>query len=145
MPIRSPWVRYAAAFDEGKEYLAMVSYFRLKELGAMPRFLWNALRVGRQLGRSEGLLYYSTGARLGSLEFWSVSVWKDERALGGFVRASPHSEIMEAMLPHVRRSEFVRWRETSPLSPGSVGFLMKRSVSSSKRPPSVFRPPASSP
>jgi hypothetical protein len=101
-------MRYAAA-DEGREYLAMVSYFRLDGIGAMPRFLWNVLRVGRQLGRSEGLVCYSTGARLGSLEFWSVTVWEDERALMGFVRASPHSEIMEEMRPRVRRSEFVRW------------------------------------
>ena len=56
VPIRSPWIRYAAA-DESGEYLAMVSYFRLKGVGAMPKFLWNALRIGRQLGRSEGLVY----------------------------------------------------------------------------------------
>ncbi|CAA9435506.1 MAG: hypothetical protein AVDCRST_MAG80-886 [uncultured Rubrobacteraceae bacterium] len=108
MPIRSPWIRYATA-DEGGEYLAMVSYFRLKGIGAMPKFLWNALRIGRQLGRSEGLVYYSMGARLGSLEFWSTTVWEDERALMRFIRSSPHNEIMEEMRPRVRRSEFVRW------------------------------------
>jgi hypothetical protein len=108
VPIRSPWMRYAAP-DRGREYLAMVSYFRLEGIGAMPGFLWNALRVGRQLGRSRGLIYYSTGAWLGSLEFWSTTVWEDEQALMGFVRASPHKEIMEQMRPYVRRSAFVRW------------------------------------
>ena len=101
-------MRYAAA-DEGREYLAMVSYFRLDGVGAMPKFLWNVLRVGRQLDRSEGLVCYSTGARLKSMEFWSITVWEDERALMGFVRTSPHSGIMEEMRPRVRRSEFVRW------------------------------------
>lgn len=87
----------------------MVSYFRLEGIGAMTRLLWNALRVGRQLGRSERLIYYSAGARLGSLEFWSTMVWEGERALMRFIRSSPHSEIMEEMRPRVHRSEFVRW------------------------------------
>lgn len=88
----------------------MVSYFRLDGIRAMPKFLWNAIRIGRQMGRSEGLVCYSSGARLGCLEFWSVTVWEDERALMGFVRTFPHSEIMEDMRPRVRRSAFVRWR-----------------------------------
>lgn len=85
----------------------MVSYFRLEGLRTMPRFVWNALQVGRQLGqlgRSEGLLCYSSGARLRSFEFWSVTVWEDERVLEGFVRVWPHSEIMEEMRPCVLRS-----------------------------------------
>ena len=129
MTIRSPWMRYAA--DKGKEYLAMVSYFRLKGYGAMPEFLWNTLRVGRQLSRSEGLVCYSTGARFGSLEFWSVSVWEDGRALGGFVRASPHSEIMQAMRPHVERSEFVSWGvdgASVPPDPRKAEGLLRRTL-----------------
>lgn len=117
MTIRTPWKRYAATRGDA-ECLAMVSYFRLKGFGAMPRFAWNALRVGRQLGRSDGLLCSSSGARLRSFEFWSVTVWEDEQALMRFVRASPHSEIMEEMRPYVRRSEFVRW--------GSVGRKLRR-------------------
>ena len=116
MPIRSPWIRYAAA-DESGEYLAMVSYFRRKGIGAMPRFLSYALRIGRQLGHSEGLVYYSTGAKVGSLEFWSTTVWEDEQALMKFVRSYPHSEIMEMMRPRVQRSEFVRWNISGPDAP----------------------------
>lgn len=52
---------------------------------------------------------HSSGARLGSFEFWSTTVWEDERALQRFVRAQPHARIMEAMKPHVVRAEFVRW------------------------------------
>ena len=88
----------------------MVSYFRLDGIRVMPRFLWNALRTGRQMSRSEGLVCYSSGARLNSLEFWSTTVWKDEQALMGFVRTLPHSEIMEEMRSRIQRSAFVRWK-----------------------------------
>jgi heme-degrading monooxygenase HmoA len=88
----------------------MISYFRLKGLGVMPGFALNSLRVERQLLRSDGLIGHSSGARLGGLEFWSVTVWRDEPALMDFVRAHPHARIMEAMRPAVVRSEFVRWR-----------------------------------
>lgn len=109
MPIRTTWVRRAAA-KEGKEYLAMVSYFRLKGFGIVPKFLWNALRIEWQLLTSQGLLGHSSGARLRSLEFWSLTVWESEEALQRFVHAQPHIGIMRTMRVHVARSEFVRWQ-----------------------------------
>lgn len=87
----------------------MVSYFRLRGLAALPAFALNTVRIELQLSRTEGLIGHSGGAKLRSLEFWSVTVWEDEGALRRFVRARPHTGIMEAMRPHVRRSEFVRW------------------------------------
>ena len=109
MPLRLPWVPRAPV-DEDREYLAMVSFFRLKGLGAMPSFALNALRIERQLLRTDGLIGHSSGANLSDFEFWSVTVWRDESALMGFVRAQPHARIVEAMRPAVVRSEFVRWR-----------------------------------
>ena len=109
MTIRSPWLRRAAP-DGSAEYLGMVSYFRLRGWRALPAFALNAARVELQLLRSAGLVGASSGSRLRSLEFWSTTVWENESALQGFVRAQPHAGIMEAMRPAVHRSEFVRWR-----------------------------------
>ena len=109
MTLRTPWVRRAEV-KEGEEYLDMVSYFRLKGLRIMPRFLWNSLRIERQLLASQGLLGHSSGARLKSLEFWSITVWEDEEALQRFVHARPHTGIMQTMRVHVARSEFIRWK-----------------------------------
>jgi hypothetical protein len=108
VPIRAPWKSHSVA-EKGREYLAMVSYFRLRGVRVLPAFALNTLRIERQLARTEGLVGHSGGGRLPSLEFWSVSVWEDERALQRFVHASPHIEIMRAMRPAVARSEFVRW------------------------------------
>lgn len=107
--MRLPWISRATVEENG-EYLAMVSYFRLKGLGVMPSFALNSLRIERQLLRSDGLIGHSSGAKLSDFEFWSVTVWRDESALMGFVRAQPHVSIMEAMRPAVVRSEFIRWR-----------------------------------
>jgi len=108
VPIRTPWKSLSAA-DPDREYLAMVSYFRLRGVRVLPAFALNTLPIDRQLARTEGLVGHSGGGRLSSLEFWSVSVWEDESALQRFVHASPHVEIMRAMRPAVVRSEFVRW------------------------------------
>ena len=108
MPIRTPWKALSVA-EEGREYLAMVSYFRLRGALVLPAFALNTLRIERQLARSEGLVGHSGGGRIPSLEFWSVSVWRDEHALQRFVHARPHIGIMRAMRPAVVRSEFVRW------------------------------------
>ena len=62
--------------QEGGEHVVLL-YLPLKRLRAMPRFLWYALLIMGQLRRSEGLIGYSLGARLSSLEFWSLSLWKD--------------------------------------------------------------------
>ena len=108
MLIRTPWKSLSAA-EKGREYLAMVSYFRLRSARVLPAFALNMLRIQRQLACSEGFVGHSGGGRIPSLEFWSVSVWEDEHALQRFVHARPHIEIMRSMRPAVVRSEFVRW------------------------------------
>ncbi len=92
----------------------------------LPHFARNSLLVARQLVRSPGLLGYSSGARLGSLEFWSVSAWEDEGALMGFVRAEPHAGIMEDMRPSVARAEFVRWKVSGAEVPPDAREAEKR-------------------
>ncbi len=58
VPIRTPWKSLSAA-EKGREYLAMVSYFRLRSARVLPTFALNTLRIERQLARSEGLVGHS--------------------------------------------------------------------------------------
>ena len=109
----------------------MISYFRLKGLGAMPSFALNSLRIERQLLRSDGLIGHCSGAKPGDFEFWSVTVWRDESALERFVRAQPHTSVMEAMKPHVVRAEFVRWRvdgRSVPPNPKEAEARLRRKL-----------------
>ena len=131
MPLRLPWLSLAPV-DKDREYLAMVSFFRLKGIGAMLSFALNALRIERQLLRSDGLIGHSSGAKLGDFEFWSVTVWRDESALMAFVRAQPHASVMQSMRPAVARSEFVRWRvcgASVPPDPREAESRLRRKLS----------------
>ena len=130
MSLRLPWISRATV-EENKEYLAMVSYFRLKGLRVMPSCALNSFRIERQLLRSEGLIGHSSGAKLGGFEFWSVTVWHDESALKAFVRTQPHFGIMEAMRPAVIRSEFIRWpvdRASVPPNPKEAEGRLRRKL-----------------
>ena len=73
VPLRLPWLSRVPV-EKNRAYLAMISYFRLKGLRVMPGFALNALRIERQLLRSDGLIAHSSGAKPRSLEFWSVTV-----------------------------------------------------------------------
>ena len=96
MLMTSPWKSSTAA-EEGREYLALLLlYLPLEKLRAIPRFSWYTLLVVGQLRRSEGLIGYSLGAELGSLEFWSLSVWGDEESLRRFIHEAPHNRVIRS-------------------------------------------------
>jgi hypothetical protein len=57
----------------------------------------------------EGVLGYSVLARPLSKQFWTLSAWKDDAALGTFVQYPPHVRIMTALTPHMGETKFVRW------------------------------------
>ena len=78
--LKRPWqqLRSPRADDE---YVAMVTYFLLKSFRGMPRFNLYTKRVRRQLAESAGLLGYTLGAKPWRKQFWTLSVWEDEKAL----------------------------------------------------------------
>ena len=69
-----------------------------------------SIGIQRQLRASRGLIGYSLRARLAVKQFWTLSAWEDEAALLGFVRASPHVEIMTTPAPYMGKTSFVRWK-----------------------------------
>jgi len=75
----------------------------------IPRFLRYSGRVATQLEGTRGLVGFSFRAKVLAREFYTLSVWEDERALDDFVRAEPHRGTMGAMRPHMAETKFVRW------------------------------------
>ena len=75
-------------------YLLYVTYFLLKRFRGMPRFNLYTKRVQRQLAESGGLLGYALGAKPWRKQFWTLSVWEDEKALRQFVHSGIHSGVM---------------------------------------------------
>jgi hypothetical protein len=93
-----------------KAYVALVSYLPLKRYWMLPALVKNTLEIQAQLGRSKGLIGYSLLAQLLRLEFWTLSVWEDERALMEFVHGEPHSRVMEALRPYLGKTAFAQWK-----------------------------------
>ena len=64
----------------------------------------------RQLASSKGLIGYSLEAQLFARKFWTLSVWEDQQSLTAFVHQIPHSRIMQALGPHMGKTQFVQWQ-----------------------------------
>ena len=85
------------------------------------KFLRYSGAVSKQLEGTRGLVGFSFRAKILARDFYTLSVWDDERALEGFVRAEPHRETMGAMRPHMAGTKFVRWSVKGSGIPPSWG------------------------
>ena len=56
----------------------------------MPRLLWFAARIRRQLSHTPGVLGYAFALDLRSTALWTVSAWSDRASLATFDRTAPH-------------------------------------------------------
>jgi hypothetical protein len=107
MPV-SPWKTHEQP-SSGSRYVALISYLPLKHFRAVPKFFLFTFEIMRQLQNSPGLVGYSLDARPFARKFWTLSVWRDQKALGDFVAAIPHSRIMQSLAPHMGKSQFAQW------------------------------------
>ena len=113
-----PWTVVAPPAEE-REYLALLSFLPLKRFRMIPRFLRHSGAVSKQLVGTRGLVGFSFRAKILAREFYTLSVWEDERALDDFVRAEPHRRTMGAMRRHMAETKFVRWTVTGSQVPPS--------------------------
>lgn len=105
----TPWKRLRTAEPE-REYLALVSFLPLKSFWHLPAFMRGTAGVVKQLATAPGVIAYSLLARPLTKNFWTLSVWEDEAALQDFVQQPPHVQLMTALVPHMRKTNFVRWK-----------------------------------
>jgi hypothetical protein len=105
----SPWTTFVPA-DANREYVALLSYLPLKKYGAIPSFFRFTFQIQKQLRSTPGVVGYALRARLLSRNFWTLSVWADEKALMDFVGKIPHEQAMRTMLPHMGPTKFTKWK-----------------------------------
>jgi len=92
-----------------REYLGLVSYLPLRRFRMVPRFMRYAGPIAKQLDATQGLIGFSFRAKILAREFYTLSVWEDERALMDFVGAEPHQGTMGALRHQMAETKFVRW------------------------------------
>ena len=122
----SHWKTLAPA-DKTREYIALLSYLPLKRYRAIPRFLQFSFQIQKQLRDTPGVIGYSLRAKLISRNFWTLSVWENEKALMDFVAKIPHGEAMKAMIPHMGPSKFTQWKVNASALPLRWEEAIKRS------------------
>jgi len=86
-----------------------MSYLPLKHFRAIPKFFRFTYEIMSQLRSSPGLIGYSLDARPFARNFWTLSVWRDQKALMDFVGAIPHDRIMQALAPHLGKTQCAQW------------------------------------
>jgi hypothetical protein len=107
MPV-TPWKTCEPPLP-GTTYFALISYLPLKHFRAIPKFFRFTYEIMSQLRSSPGLIGYSLDARPFARNFWTLSVWRDQKTLMDFVGAVPHDRIMHALAPHLGKTQFAQW------------------------------------
>ena len=74
------------------------------------RIFWSTFAILKQLAGSAGVLGYALRAKPLERNFWTMSAWLDEKSLMDFARGLPHSEVMQALAPHMGPTKFIRWK-----------------------------------
>jgi hypothetical protein len=122
----SPWTTFAPA-DSNREYTALLSYLPLNKYRAIPGFIGSLFQIQKQLQATPGVVGYSLRAKLLSRNFWTLSVWTDEKSLMDFVMKIPHAQAMKAMLPHMGPTKFTKWKVLGSTLPLNWEEAMQRS------------------
>jgi Domain of unknown function (DUF3291) len=103
-----PWTA-RAEMQPGTDYLVMASHLPLQRISSTVRFFQAVSAVRKQLATADGLVGYTLRAKPLAREYWTLSVWDDERALREFMRTSPHVRIMTSLKPFMGPTKFVTW------------------------------------
>jgi hypothetical protein len=122
-----PWQMFRPA-DPSREYFALLSHLPLKKYRAIPKFLRLTFQIQKQLRSAPGVIGYSLRAKPMSRNFWTLSIWEDEKTLMDFVVKIPHGQVMKEMLPHMGPTRFTRWKVPGSGLPLKWEQAMQRST-----------------
>ncbi|WP_433249122.1 DUF3291 domain-containing protein [Actinomadura nitritigenes] len=102
IPVRTP--------GSGTEVTVMASRLEVRSLRHVPGFLLASLSLLRQARRSDGAHGVALKAQLLGRTFWTLSAWRDEKAIRAYAAAEPHRSTMRAKRAVMRDSTFVFWQ-----------------------------------
>jgi uncharacterized membrane protein len=93
------------------------SVLRLRRLRDVPAFMAAALRLRAAFAASPGGIEMSVRAAPLRRTFWTLSHWRSDADLRGFVVHPAHLDLMRRFRPAMRTSSFVTWPATDDLPP----------------------------
>jgi hypothetical protein len=111
-----PWASAPAAAGSG-EVTVLGSRLLLRRARDVPGFLRAAMQVRAQVRRSPGALGVSLVARPLRREFWTLSAWTGEDAIGAFVRTEPHAGVMRRYHDKLATAAFATFTQPASAVP----------------------------
>lgn len=119
------------AVEPDRELIVFASRLPLSSRTATPRFLVDTLTIKRQLDRlarsaDGGLVWYELRADLRDNVYWTASAWTDDASLSGFVRATPHVDVMRRAARRLGAFDSVRWTVTGANLPRDLATVRDR-------------------
>lgn len=113
-----PWTAGPArAAAPGDDVVVMASRLEVSSYRVVPGFFLAALRVHRQVRRSDGAIGVSLIARPLRRTFFTLSTWTDRDAVSAMVGTEPHRSVMTAFHGHTSDARFVFWEARSGVRP----------------------------
>jgi hypothetical protein len=110
--------------EPGSGYLVMASHLPLKRISSAVRFFRGVSAVRKQLGTADSLVGYTLRARPLARDYWTLSVWTGETALGELMRTPPHVRLIASLKPVMGPAMFVTWTISAAIArPGLAGAL----------------------
>jgi hypothetical protein len=76
-----PWTT-RAEMEPGSDYLVIASHLPLKRIPSTVPFFRGVWAIRKQLASADGLVGYTLRAKPLARDYWTLSVWTDETALG---------------------------------------------------------------
>jgi hypothetical protein len=108
-PPPKPWTQIGAV-DPDREYVAFTSRFFLKSPLRLPKWMAQGPPIMKQVDAAPGIVGWSLGMNLPTLEFYTPSAWEDTASLRAFTQGGAHGETLEKFKRAMRRdSIFVQY------------------------------------
>lgn len=101
----------------GTRTTVQASVLRLRRFRDVPAFMIAALRLQAAFEGSAGAIEMSLRAAPLRRTFWTLSHWRSDADLRGFVGHPAHRELMHRFRPAMRSSDFVIWHATDDVTP----------------------------
>jgi hypothetical protein len=103
-----PWTP-ARSLAAGADALVLGSRLELRHYRDIPRFMWAAMKVRKQMHQSNGALGVSLIAQPARKAFWTLSAWADQASLDAFVGSRPHLDVMGRFRERLTNPQFTTW------------------------------------
>jgi hypothetical protein len=104
-----PWTTVNSPSDYAGACTIFAARLPLRLYRQMPRVLWLALRIRRQLAHTPGLLGYAFDLEIRHRTLWTSSAWAHRTALASFDRAAPHQTAKQALRSAILPPTFAVW------------------------------------